>query len=69
MIALCGEMRAGARRWTTSELLAYTYKVDYFIKFFMVPTFWSIKASELHVHDLLEDVNSPQVLVHDCIVL
>ena len=54
---------------TPSELLAYTYKVNYSIKFITTPTLWSVQAAKLHVQDLLEDVDSPLVLVHDLIVL
>ena len=50
-------------------LLAYAYKVYYFIKFFPVPSFWSIQTTKLHIKDLLYDVHSPHVLVHDLVVI
>ena len=50
-------------------LLAYTCKVDHFIKFFTATTYWSIQATKLHIPDLLDDVDPPQALVHDLVVL
>ena len=50
-------------------LLAYAYKVYYFIKFFPAPSFLSIQATKLNIKDLLDDVHSPHVLVHDLVVI
>ena len=44
-------------------------KVDNSLKFCNFPSFWNDQAPKLHVHNLLDDVHSPQVLLHDLVVL
>ena len=62
-------LRPDENRLLHDGLLAHACKFNYLIKFFTVPTYWSIQTTKLHIPDLLDNVDPPQVLVHDLVVL